>query len=132
MVIAVRHLWQTQQNPVVGVRAFVLLIAAGLIHGMFVSGGALLVVYSAAKIKDKHAFRATVAAVWVGLNSMMLVQQLWAGQIDLQLSGLTLAACIPALIGLVLGNRLHERISQTVFLRLTYVLLLISGILCFF
>lgn len=131
VIIAVRHLRQTPQMPVVGIRALVLLITAGLIHGMFVSGGALLVVYAAAQIKDKHAFRATVAAVWVGLNSMMLVQQLWAGQIDLQLSGLTLAACIPALIGLVLGNRLHERISQTVFLRLTYMLLLISGILCF-
>lgn len=132
MVIAVGHLRQTQQNPVIGVRALILLIAAGLIHGMFVSGGALLVIYSASKIKDKHAFRATVAAVWVGLNSVLLVQQLWAGQIDLSLSGLTIAACVPALIGLVLGNRLHERISQAVFLRLTYVLLLISGILCFF
>lgn len=132
VVIAVQHLRQAQQMPVFGARAAVLLIAAGLIHGMFVSGGALLVVYLAAKITDKHEFRATVAAVWVGLNSIMLAQQLWAGQIDLPLAGTTLLACVPALIGLLLGNRLHDRISQPVFMRLTYVLLLISGAMCFF
>ena len=132
VVVALKNLCIHTEKKLPDLILWIVLILAGIIHGMFVSGGALLVVYSAAKIKDKHAFRATVAAVWVGLNSMMLVQQLWAGQIDLQLSGLTLAACIPALIGLVLGNRLHERISQTGFLRLTYVLLLISGILCFF
>ena len=42
-----------------------ILLAAGMIHGMFVSGGALLVVYATLVLKDKEEFRATVALIWV-------------------------------------------------------------------
>lgn len=41
----------------------VILIGAGIIHGMFASGGALLVVYLAATYHNKYTFRANVAAV---------------------------------------------------------------------
>lgn len=39
-----------------------------IIHGMFVSGGALLVIYATQVLKEKEEFRATVAPVWVVLN----------------------------------------------------------------
>ena len=46
---------------------------------MFVSGGALLVVYAAQVLKEKEEFRATLAPVWVVLNSILLVSQVRQG-----------------------------------------------------
>ena len=43
-----------------------------------------------------------------------------------------LVACIPALVGVFIGNKLHDRMSGQAFMRLTYVLLIVSGVLCFF
>ena len=106
----------------------VILLAAGVVHGLFVSGGALLVVYAAARLPDKDEFRATVSCVWVVLNAVMGVQQAAAG--DWTLHALLLTALgIPVLVlAVVLGDRLQRRISQRAFLRLTYALLAVSGV----
>ena len=48
------------------------LIAAGIIHGMFVSGGALLVMYATLVLLDKSEFRATIAATWAVLDPASL------------------------------------------------------------
>ena len=42
---------------------------------MFVSGGALLVIYATQVLKEKEEFRATVAPVWVVLNFFLMVTQ---------------------------------------------------------
>ena len=39
-----------------------------LIQGMFVSGGALLVIYAVQKLRDQQQFRITLSAVWTVLN----------------------------------------------------------------
>ena len=52
--------------------AWAVLLGAGVVHGMFVSGGALLVVYAAATFRDKEVFRSTLAAVWVILNGLLM------------------------------------------------------------
>ena len=59
----------------------IILLLAGIIHGMFVSGGALLVIYATQVLKDKEEFRATVAPVWVVLNSCLMFTQMRAGLI---------------------------------------------------
>lgn len=106
----------------------VILLGSGVIHGLFVSGGALLVVYAAARLKDKDEFRATVACVWVVLNTVMGAQQVAAGEWTTHALVIT-AASLPALaLAVFLGNRLQRRISQRAFLTLTYVLLAISGV----
>lgn len=54
---------------------------------MFVSGGALLVVYAAQVLKEKEEFRATLAPVWVVLNSILLVSQVRQGVLQREISG---------------------------------------------
>ena len=48
---------------------------AGIIHGMFVSGGALLVVYASGALPRKEEFRATMAAVWFFLGFFFTAAQ---------------------------------------------------------
>lgn len=108
------------------------LLLAGIIHGMFVSGGALLVVYAADAISEKNKFRATVSAVWVVLNTILLLEQVKQGSCSRQTILVSLFSLLPLAAAFVLGNRLHERIPQAAFLKLTYVLLLLSGFMVLF
>ena len=131
MVTAVRKLRNSGGKELVPVVQAVILLAAGVIHGMFVSGGALLVVYAGDVLKDKEEFRATVAAVWAVLNAVLLCSQAMEHMFTPELTGFAVIACIPALAGVAVGNRLHQRIGKKAFLRVTYILLFISGGLCF-
>ena len=106
----------------------VVLLLAGVIHGMFVSGGALLVVYATQVLKDKEEFRATIAPVWVVLNSVLLASQVRQGAFDNHNIRLILISVIPLFIATWVGKKLVKKVSQKVFLNLTYVLLLVSGL----
>ena len=111
---------------------FLLLAAAGLVHGMFVCGGPLLIGYLTGRIKEKTAFRATISTVWIFLNGIMLITQIAAGQWNMQLLKVQLISVPFLLAGMFLGGLLYKRMSQRVFMIITYVLLLIAGATLFF
>ena len=108
--------------------ALALLGSAGIVHGIFVSGGPLLIGYLTGRIRDKTAFRATISTVWILLNTIILVGDIRSGlwtQDNLK----ALAIAGPFLLGgMFIGGKLYKVMSQNVFMILTYVLLLISGI----
>lgn len=104
------------------------LLAAGIIHGMFVAGGALLVVYASTVLKNKENFWATVAAVWVVLNTGLMISDFVQGYMTpgvIKMAGISI---LPLLLAIYVGNKIHERIDQKVFMKITYALLLASGI----
>ena len=105
----------------------VILIGAGIIHGMFASGGALLVVYLAASYHNKYTFRANVAAVWSCLNLVLMFKDFEKGMFNAQAFHLMLIAIIPLLLAVYIGNKIHSRINQRMFNYSTYGLLLLSG-----
>lgn len=111
------------------VAGILILLAAGIIHGMFVSGGALLVVYAAAVLKDKEEFRATVAMIWVTTGCYITGTQVMAGNFNSHVIALLLVGIIPVFLGTFIGTKLLKKISQEVFMKITYVLLLLSGIM---
>lgn len=106
---------------------FVILIA-GIIHGMFVSGGALLVIYAVSVLKDKKEFRATLSPVWVILAIILMFTHAKSGFYTPNTVSLIGLSMIPLVISIWLGNKLFDKINQAMFLKVTYVLLLISGL----
>ncbi len=106
-----------------------LLFTAGIIHGMFISGGSLLVVYAARRFPDKKEFRATLTPVWIVLNSFLLVRQIYNKSFTPHVVFLVLVSAVPMLLGVLIGNRIYKKINQKIFSILTCVLLLISGVL---
>ncbi len=132
LVIAIMNLAGKQIKKITLWAGVIVLLVSGIIHGMFLSGGGLLVVYATIVLKDKNEFRATISSVWVVLNTVLLIQQFASGQVTRQNGLFALAACIPALAGVFIGNKLHNKMSGTAFMRLTYILLIVSGVLCFF
>ena len=105
-----------------------LLALAGVIHGLFVSGGPLLISYLTRRIRDKVSFRATISTVWIFLNTIILIEDIQAG---LWTPGTirTGLCSLPFLFaGMFIGSRLYARMSQLLFMKLTYILLFISGL----
>lgn len=108
---------------------YVILALAGIIQGMFVSGGAFLVIYAVQNLTDKQQFRATLSMVWTILNLLYALIAFQAGYFTVDV-GQTALLCVPfAVAATVLGNRLQKRISQERFLKIAYVLLLIIGLI---
>ena len=107
--------------------AIPVLLGAGIIHGMFASGGALLVVYLASAFRDKNSFRANVASVWTVLNLVLMFTDYEKGLYNTEFFELLGIGVIPLVIAVYLGNKIHSMINQQMFNRLTYGLLLAAG-----
>lgn len=128
IAIAVKNLITEKKLKVPSLLMISVILLAGIIHGMFISGGALLVIYASVKFKEKSIFRATLAPVWVILNSYLFVNHINQGLFTSRIVILTLISIIPLGIGIYLGNIYHHRINQNLFMKMTYVLLFFSGI----
>lgn len=114
--------------PLPPARAAAGLVLAGLVHGVFATGGPLAVYVLGRALVDKGRFRATLSALWILLNLLLLASYARAGDLDgasLRLS----AALVPSLLlGGLLGQRLHERVPLHRFRLGVFVVLLLAGI----
>ena len=108
------------------------LVLAGIVHGMFVCGGPLLIIHMAGRLRRKEEFRATLSAVWIFLNGILLITQLIAGSWTLDLLRIQLIALPVLFLAMFVGTLLYRRMNQKIFTVITYVLLVISGISLFF
>lgn len=129
ILIALKKLFIQKEIKVPQSMMIIVLLVAGLVHGMFVSGGSFLVVYAVTVLSDKNEFRATVSAVWVLLNGYLMFDHFTQGFFTPDVIRMTLICIIPLAASVVIGNKLHDKINQQTFLKLTYILLLIAGIM---
>lgn len=109
----------------------VLLIAAGVTHGLFVCGGPLLVSYMTGKVGDKQEFRATLSACWIVLNGIILTDDI---RTELWNKNMILLLCVSAVIlfaAMFIGSLLCKKMSRGLFMKITYILLIVSGALLF-
>ena len=108
--------------------AAAVVFGGGLIHGMFASGGPLMVYYFSRTIHDKQEFRVTLSVLWMLLNAALLVSYAITGRLE---SGPALTALylMPALaVGIVVGELLHGRMKERVFRTFVQGVLLFTGI----
>ena len=100
---------------------------AGVTHGLFASGGPLLVYSLSGVALDKARFRATLICVWLTLNSLLTLIFAIDGSLLPALP--RIAAFLPvAISGVSLGEWLHHRISEQRFRVAVFLLLLVTGI----
>ncbi|HTM21058.1 MAG TPA: TSUP family transporter [Kofleriaceae bacterium] len=101
---------------------------AGVVHGIWASGGPLLVYSLGRRGLDKAAFRATLCVVWIALDSIFNARMAAAGAFtedSLRATALLLPA---ALLGLWLGDRVHARIDERRFRLVTFGVLALAAI----
>ncbi|UFQ95801.1 sulfite exporter TauE/SafE family protein [Pseudomonas wenzhouensis] len=129
---AARELWRLRHAAVQPVRPMwlsrLLSLGAGVSHGLFASGGPLLVFALAGTQLDKARLRATLVSVWFTLNSLLTLAFLLDGRLLPALP--QIAAYAPLLLlGVWLGEYLHRRCNEQHFRVAIYLLLLITGTL---
>lgn len=129
---AARELWRTfhrhedKARPLWKTRAIT--YSAGITHGLFASGGPLLVYAVAGTKINKARFRATMVFVWFTLNFLLTIAFLADGSLQPVL--INVLFYIPVLFMAVkLGNFLHERVDERHFKMGVYWLLLLTGII---
>jgi uncharacterized membrane protein YfcA len=103
------------------------MLGAGVMHGMFSTGGPLLVWALGKSIPEKRAFRSTLSCVWLVLGSALTTAYALGGRID----GNTLRATgtlLPVLaVAIAAGEWAHHRLDERRFRVLVYALLLATG-----
>ena len=105
----------------------VVLFLGGIIHGAFSSGGPFVIIYAAQALPNKSNFRATLCAVWLTLNSIMIVNNIRQGVMTEPTQELILWTLPFLVTGMLLGNYAHNNIKGDAFKKLVYVVLLLSG-----
>lgn len=127
IVIALRNLIVKRElHPPNWLLAIVVALA-GIIQGMFVSGGAFLVIWATHKLRGRESFRGTLSMIWVVLNAVYLVVRFFQGGWTADVLWMVLF-CIPVLIvATLLGDWLQARISKDGFMKFTYILLVGMG-----
>ena len=111
---------------------YAILVVSGVVHGMYVCGGPLLIIYATKKLKGKDEFRSTLSFVWVVLNIVNLVRDIIAGNFAIINSIESIAALVMAIFLLIaaisIGTLLARRMDKKKFMIVTYVLMAISAI----
>ena len=106
-----------------------MLIAGGVVHGAFATGGPMAVYVTSRAVGDKGAYRATLCVLWAALNVVLLGSYAWGG--DLDAGAMTLSgALFPSLaLGLVLGEIAHHRVPVATFRAAVFVALALAGVM---
>jgi uncharacterized membrane protein YfcA len=129
---ASRELWRLRRAHAPVARppwlSQLLVVLAGVTHGLFASGGPLLVYAASGMAINKARFRATLVSVWLTLNTGLTVAFWLDGRL---LPALPKAAAYLPIIaaGFAVGDWLHQRVSEARFRLVIYSLLCVTGIL---
>jgi len=133
IAVSTIELWRARRSsevdaPLPRVAEAALLIAGGAIHGAFMTGGPMVVYVASRLIHEKHRYRATLSALWVILNLVLLVLYAIRGQLDGAVRGLSLALLPSIALGMLAGELAFRRLPVAAFRTMVFVMLLASGV----
>ncbi len=127
VVIGVKKLFRESEKPLPEPLQWISLAIAGIMQGLFVSGGSFLLVYAVAKIKKKEVIRATINAVWAFLNIFLIGTYLANGTMTPEVWKTTGLCVIPTFLAVYGARFVARKIDQKTFLRIAYIILIVSG-----
>jgi len=108
--------------------AAALLVGGGFFHGLFATGGPLVVYYVARVLPDKASFRGTLAVLWLVLNTALIALYARSGRLNGQGPTLALLLLPAVAVGILAGERLHARVNPVTFRKVVQGVLLVTGI----
>lgn len=110
-----------------GVRG-AMLLAAGVVHGTFATGGPLVVWVADRVGLDKGRFRATLAALWLILGLVLIASFAAAGRLSAATVQRSALLVVPVVAGVVAGEWLHTRVAERPFRLAVLGLLCVAGV----
>jgi len=137
LVLASRELWllwraRTRPSevarPIPPTASVGAMLGAGVIHGIYATGGPLLVYALGRSGLDKHQFRSTLALVWLVLNVVLAIGFLAEGRYGASAS-VDLLVLLPAVpLGIVAGELVRHRGDGHRFKTLVFALLVVAAL----
>jgi uncharacterized membrane protein YfcA len=104
------------------------IVAAGIVHGIYASGGPLLI-YAVSRLNlSKSVFRSTLAAVWLIFSVVLTVSYLIAGKFTAHSIRYILILLPMILVGILLGEWLHHGIDENPFKIFVFSVLFFAGV----
>jgi uncharacterized membrane protein YfcA len=132
LLLAARDLYRLRASspvldePISRPASVVALLGAGLIHGIYASGGPMLVYAIGREGLTKKAFRSSLSMIWIVLNTVLVGRFIIAG-VYTQEVVLDAAFLVPAIpVGIVLGEWVHRRVDETRF-KIAVLVLLVAA-----
>lgn len=129
----VRGIRATQQTAKLGaIPSTVLLVMGGVAHGLFGSGGPLVVYVTGRELEGKTRFRATLSALWIALNGALIVNYALSHMLTREsLRGsLLLLPTVP--LAVLVGEWVHRRVAERRFRVAVWCVLLVAGMALLF
>ena len=116
------------QKPIPKPASVAALFGAGVVHGIYASGGPLLVYAVGREGLSKHVFRSTLSTVWIVLNLILVARFVMKGDYDraVMLDVLVLVPTVP--VGILIGEWIHHRVDENRFRMAVLVLLMAAAI----
>ena len=109
----------------------IFLVLGGIIHKLYISGGPFVVIYGLHELKDKNSFRATLSSLWIVLNSMLFTTQIVNGLFTSEVWILFAIGAGVTVLSLIVGSIIAPKLSKKLFMKITCLLLFISGVTLF-
>jgi uncharacterized membrane protein YfcA len=101
----------------------------GVIHGLFNTGGPLIVYVLGREIADKSEFRSTIAALFTVLTTVLIIDYTAIGLVTRHTLAVSAIAVIPVAAGMLVGEYAHARLESRTFKRALWTLLLGGGVI---
>lgn len=116
------------QGPLSDFQSTLYTTAAGFIHGIYASGGPLLIYAVSKQNIAKSIFRSTLGAVWLIFSLVLTGFYLFSGKLTAASLKLVFILFPAIVFGIILGEWLHHRIDEFRFKIFVFTILLIAGI----
>lgn len=104
-----------------------LLLGAGVVHGVFATGGPLAVAVIGRMLPTKAALRASLAVMWLVLNLIVCARLVARGHLDGDSLWVSTRLAPAMALGMVAGELVHRRVDERGFRLVVAVLLLATG-----
>lgn len=132
VLISVRELMQlirpsVRTGTIKKTKFIAYVFSAGVIYGIYASGGPLLV-YAVSKLKlNKDIFRSTLTTLWLLLDVILIVSYWINGRMNM--TALKFVGFLLPVVGLgiLIGEKLHYRINEYWFRIIIFSILLFAG-----
>lgn len=107
----------------------VLLVLGGLVHGAFATGGPMVVYVTGRALVEKERFRATLAVLWLTLNTVLVGTWLARGSLGVESLRRSGGLAVGLALGMLAGEWAHSRVPVRAFRVGVYVMLAVAGVL---
>lgn len=104
------------------------LFLGGIMQGLFASGGPLTVYATQNLFKNKSQFRTNLSLLWLLLNGFLLASYLFNNLLTNEILNKSFMLMPAVLIGMFLGFKVNHLLSERMFKKVIYSLLLMAGL----